>query len=62
MSYSQRDGFNNSLSRLGHYNYTLPTVSYKLSVVVWFVVVYKRPQLLGVVVVGGTIMWYLGRR
>ena len=57
MCYSQGDGFNTSLSRLGHYNYTVPTVS----VVVWVVVVYKRPCLLGMVMFGGTIMCYPGR-
>ena len=58
MCYSQGDVFNTSLSRLGHYNYTVPTVS----VVVWFVVVYKRPYLLCVVMFGSTVMCSPGRR
>ena len=58
MCYSQGDGFNTSLSGLGYYNCTLPTVS------VCFVVVYKRPCvcLLRVVMFGGTVMCYTGRR
>ena len=56
MCYSQGDVFNTSLSRSLHC--TVPTVG----VVVWFVVVYERPCLLGVVMFGGTIMCCPGRR
>ena len=57
MCCTQWVGFDTYLYRLGHYNCTVLIISERV-----IEREYKRPCLLGVVMFGGTIMCYPGRR